>query len=284
MKTIFHIALIEDWQKAFTQGCYEPESLETEGFIHFSTPQQVLATAERYFTGESGLVLLAVDEDEVSTSVEHEGDDELFPHLYRSLPLDAVVDGLRFQETDQGFELPAPYVLQGECLIRPARPSDSGEVANVHISSWREAYTGILPDNVIDNLPLQFRRRQRWWKDCALKYEETRPVVVAESSDHGIVGFASVEAARNPQFQGYGELTSIYLLSSYKGQGIGRALLDQAFLNLKQMGFDKAYCWVLQDNPTLDFYLKSGGKLPGITTTLVIGHKVEEVAVVWEEI
>ncbi|MCK9923262.1 DUF952 domain-containing protein, partial [Frankia sp. AgPm24] len=40
---------------------YRPASLGAEGFIHFSTPAQVLATANRYYRGRDDLLLVVVD-------------------------------------------------------------------------------------------------------------------------------------------------------------------------------------------------------------------------------
>ena len=34
-------------------------------------------------------------------------------------------------------------------VIRRARASDSGDIARVHVQSWREAYRGLVPDRLI---------------------------------------------------------------------------------------------------------------------------------------
>ncbi len=64
-----------------------------DGFIHFSTAEQVAGTARRHFAGEDGLVLAAVDTDLLPVPVTWEksrgGAD--FPHLYAPLPREAVV-------------------------------------------------------------------------------------------------------------------------------------------------------------------------------------------------
>jgi hypothetical protein len=55
-KTIFHIATKEDWAKATKNGYYIHPSLESEGFIHFSTSEQVTATANRFFLRKRGVI------------------------------------------------------------------------------------------------------------------------------------------------------------------------------------------------------------------------------------
>lgn len=93
MATIFHIAERPFWELALRSGRYRVPSLDAEGFIHLSTPNQFVATANRYYSGRSDLVLLEVEEsflDPESLRYERSTNDELFPHLYAELPVDAV--------------------------------------------------------------------------------------------------------------------------------------------------------------------------------------------------
>lgn len=80
-----------------------------DGFIHFSTAEQVAETAAKHFAGEDGLVLLAVDAETLGEALRWEPSrgGALFPHLYRRLRLAEVlwakplplVDGIhRFPE------------------------------------------------------------------------------------------------------------------------------------------------------------------------------------------
>ena len=107
---ILHILRGEDWQRAQATGAYAPESLEREGFVHFSTPAQVVGTAARYYAGQRGLLLLVVDPAALGVRLRWEdpGHGEPFPHLYGPLPLDAVGAVLPFEPDDQGrFSLPS---------------------------------------------------------------------------------------------------------------------------------------------------------------------------------
>ncbi len=64
-----------------------------DGFIHFSTGDQVEATASKHFAGEAGLVLLAVESDGLGDALKWEVSrgGALFPHLYRALTMEDVV-------------------------------------------------------------------------------------------------------------------------------------------------------------------------------------------------
>lgn len=63
-----------------------------DGYIHFSTPEQAPETAAKHFTGEDGLMLVAVETDRLGDALKWEvsrGGAE-FPHLYRELRLSDV--------------------------------------------------------------------------------------------------------------------------------------------------------------------------------------------------
>jgi uncharacterized protein (DUF952 family) len=112
---IFHILSKAEWQSAVERGAYEPASLQTEGFIHCSTADQVVETANRFFRGRRDLVLLAIDAKRVASPVRFEtpanADDarghELFPHIYGPLNRDAVNQVLDFPcDALETFRLP----------------------------------------------------------------------------------------------------------------------------------------------------------------------------------
>jgi uncharacterized protein (DUF952 family) len=103
--TICHIISETDWKKAQDEGSYQPASLQLEGFIHFSTPQQVLATASRFYAHQSGLLLLFVETGQLTSELCYEsaaGTAEQFPHLYGPLNLEAVVDVQPFPVNEAG--------------------------------------------------------------------------------------------------------------------------------------------------------------------------------------
>jgi len=114
MTFIYHITSQREWQAAQAAGAYTADSLEREGFIHCSTGEQVVATANRYYAGQAGLVLLRIRVEALRAEVRYEnlvGGETLFPHIYGPLNLEAVegaadfapgVDG-RFSLPDTGF-------------------------------------------------------------------------------------------------------------------------------------------------------------------------------------
>jgi len=113
---ILHIVCLANWDSALARGIYAPPSLAAEGFIHCSTSAQILHTANRFYRGQAGLVILCIDESRLEAAPKYETPDsalretpaDLFPHLYRPLNLDAVVRVIEFPcHADGTFELPA---------------------------------------------------------------------------------------------------------------------------------------------------------------------------------
>ena len=94
---IYHIAREKDWLDGLEFGEYLAASLGSEGFIHCSTRKQVVNTANRHFNGASGLVLLEIDPSLSASEIRFESSqNDLFPHIYGPINLDAVVDVFRF--------------------------------------------------------------------------------------------------------------------------------------------------------------------------------------------
>jgi uncharacterized protein (DUF952 family) len=96
---IYHITTAAEWEKAQTAGEVSAESFAAEGFIHCSRQAQLLAVANRFFPGASGLLVLAIDEESVLPWLVYEGPadvgdafaQESFPHLYGPIPVTAIV-------------------------------------------------------------------------------------------------------------------------------------------------------------------------------------------------
>ncbi len=116
---ILHLASNNDWLAAVEIGAYRADSLSTEGFIHCSKLAQVVDVANRFYRGQCGLVLLLIDPSKLESELKWEPpahpngeraaavSDELFPHIYGLINLDAVVRVIAFEPDASGnFNLP----------------------------------------------------------------------------------------------------------------------------------------------------------------------------------
>jgi len=93
MATIYKIATRTLWTEAEQAGVFAGAPIDiSDGYIHFSTIDQVRETAAKHFAGQDDLVLAAIDETALGTALRYEPSrgGALFPHLYGELPLAAV--------------------------------------------------------------------------------------------------------------------------------------------------------------------------------------------------
>ncbi|RYC67677.1 MULTISPECIES: DUF952 domain-containing protein [Spirosoma] len=90
---IYHVVTAMDWTRQQDAPVYEAASLQTEGFIHLSTREQVAGVLERYYQNVPDLLLLQVDESRLTHELKYEAatNNELFPHLYGPLNKEAIV-------------------------------------------------------------------------------------------------------------------------------------------------------------------------------------------------
>jgi hypothetical protein len=72
--------------------------------------------------------------------------------------------------------------------IRSASPCDARGIAEVHVSSWRIAYEGVMPVAVLDALSVD--KREQFWRESLSRAE--RHAIVAEDHD-GIIGRSRAE-------------------------------------------------------------------------------------------
>jgi uncharacterized protein (DUF952 family) len=94
LRTIFKICRASEWAEAERLGTLQGSPVDqSDGYIHFSTAEQVVETATRHFAGVDGLKLLAVDADALGSALRWElsRGGALFPHLYGSLSVGQVL-------------------------------------------------------------------------------------------------------------------------------------------------------------------------------------------------
>ena len=112
---IYHITRQQDWQNAQATGIYTADSLAQQGFIHASTREQVEDTAARFYSGQHGLVLLAIDTLRSRAEVRFDPvalptGETRFPHIYGPLNLDAVTGVAAFEPDSRGrFHFPEDF-------------------------------------------------------------------------------------------------------------------------------------------------------------------------------
>ena len=85
----------EEWEQALKIGKYSGSSQDrNDGFIHFSSNEQIVASAAKHRAGQSDILLLTVLQCSLGTALKWEKSrgGDLFPHLYGDLPTPLVSD------------------------------------------------------------------------------------------------------------------------------------------------------------------------------------------------
>lgn len=150
--------------------------------------------------------------------------------------------------------------------IRKVNQTDSREkISNIYEQSWKYAYKGIIPQEYLDSIP-----SGQW---CGAIDNPDRHTLIILDGDK-IIGTSSYCKSRFEDYKDWGEIISIYFLPEYMGKGYGKQLLEKAVEELKTMGFETIFLWVLEDNHCArHFYEKFGFKNSGKYIVNNIGGK-----------
>lgn len=145
-------------------------------------------------------------------------------------------------------------------IVRIPSPDDVEAIARVHVQSWRETYTGLVPEELFGDAALE--RRVRFWTRVL---DDLPPRVRVAEREGVVVGFAFAGEATGPDVtKGFAparqlQLFSIYLLAQHHGTGLGQRLLDAV------IGDEPAQLWVAKENPrAIAFYRRNGFELDGV--------------------
>lgn len=140
---------------------------------------------------------------------------------------------------------------------RVAELEDALNIALLHARSWQRYYRGIWDDAFLDG-PVLENRKQTWTKRLS-KPADNQFIMLAESSDE-LVGFVCMYADEDAQYGAL--LDNLHVSSTLQGQGIGKALMQQAAAWLYERNPRAIfYLWVLKGNEAAQqFYNHLGGE------------------------
>ena len=170
--------------------------------------------------------------------------------------------------------------------IRKAKPGDESHIAKVHTDSWRSTYTGLIPDNFIASFSVE--KRTLLWAETIRQMNKTEGrtiVFVCEDSLGKIIGFIAGGAEREADCGFDAELYALYLYKDQQKKGIGRLLTCELTRWFIKFAYKKMRVWVLENNPSCNFYQKIGGKnLPSTKTFDSDGRTFKEIAYGWDNL
>ena len=92
---IYHITERSIWLEAKHNTFYEGGTLSADGFIHCCLFEQIEDVLLNWFEGKQDNVILEIDPEKLLFPVKYEnleGGQEMFPHIYGPINLDAVIN------------------------------------------------------------------------------------------------------------------------------------------------------------------------------------------------
>ena len=112
MGKVFKVCNMDEWESVKNDDFFEgSKSDQHDGFIHFSTSEQLKGTLEKYFKSKSPLYLLEIKTDGLELVWEISRNNQLFPHLYSPLPLNMITKVYRILMDDEGKHIIPEKVL-----------------------------------------------------------------------------------------------------------------------------------------------------------------------------
>lgn len=146
-----------------------------------------------------------------------------------------------------------------DLTVRRADAQDAGAITNVHIASWRGAYAGVIPDDVLAALDAE--KRETAWLQVLNSADASTWVAIASQR---LIGFASVGPARDEDSDdGDLELYSMYLDPESWGRGVARELMRT--IDTEVTTAVPLSLWVLADNKRArHFYQRFGFSHDGV--------------------
>ncbi|MGE6256943.1 N-acetyltransferase family protein [Heyndrickxia sporothermodurans] len=162
-------------------------------------------------------------------------------------------------------------------IIRKAEITDAKGIAKVHVDCWRTTYKNIIPDAFLEKL--SYDQRMKNWE--TIISNEGNYAIVAENDEGEIIGFADGGKRETNQIENSGDLTSIYILESYQGKGIGRKLVEPLFDHFERLGYTRIFVEVLEKNESRYFYEALGAKYLKSESITIGGAKLNLLTYEW---
>jgi GNAT superfamily N-acetyltransferase len=167
-----------------------------------------------------------------------------------------------------------------ETVIVPAGPGDAAALAEVHVTSWRETYPGLLPAPYLERMSAPVHAR-RWRRQLA--NARSGEVVLAAEGPAGLTAYCA--GALIGEARGEAEIFTLYVLKSAQGNGLGRRLFETAAMALQAQGARALNVWVLNGNGRArGFYGHLGGVAVDERAVRGWGGGLRETAYRWSDI
>ena len=157
--------------------------------------------------------------------------------------------------------------------IRKATLDDAYNLSYVHVTSWKEAYKGIVPDEFADTQTVE------------VGIENMRKTIINKPDanyiaelDGKAIGKLAIHECYDEDSPDCGEIGALYILPEYWRKGYGKQIAAFAIAELKARGYSHVSLWTLEASTRARrFYESVGFTLDGAKKTLDLGKPLTAV-------
>lgn len=167
--------------------------------------------------------------------------------------------------------------------IRKANWEDCANLAKVQVDNYRLNYAGFLPQVYLQQF--SYEEQEQDWKDWMITHPED-VLVIAETENEEMVGYALGKAGLTNITTYDCELTALHVSPKWQKKGIGRQLVREVASEFVNSGCKSMMLWVIDKNPARIFYERLGGQIVGEKTIKPGNDQLHfvEIAYGWKDI
>ena len=138
--------------------------------------------------------------------------------------------------------------------IRTATLQDVEQIAQVHVSSWKMTYRGLLSESFLENVTPE--SRYILWKN---NINDPNKIVLVLEKNAEIIGFIVGDPVKQGEYAQYdGDLTALYFKEEEQGKGYGKQLFHALLTEFEKRGYQNCIVKVLKESNCKYFYEKLG--------------------------
>jgi GNAT superfamily N-acetyltransferase len=170
-----------------------------------------------------------------------------------------------------------------EIVLRRADMGDAGLLAELQRQAWRETYSGMLPQDILDAMTPA--RLIRAWRRTLAEQEgdKDRIILIAEVEEEP-VGYLCGGKARALNAPWEAEVEQLYVIRIAQGEGVGSALMGEAARWFLTRALFSLGLWVVRANSKARrFYEAIGGDEVATARERMQGFLIPVAGYAWDQ-
>ena len=157
--------------------------------------------------------------------------------------------------------------------IRRATQFDLQEITTIHVESWKDTYSDVLPAEFIAGQ--LHRELARHWRETEIQNQD----IVLVAQQDSLVGFIAVWCRPIPF------IDNLHVRPPHRSKKIGAALMTAVAQELIQKEHKTAYLWVFESNQkAIRFYERLGGAQKEQGWESIFGYEVLSRKIEWDDL